>query len=103
LKTILVLPGFAWFKKLEHTRRGTSAPRCRHQEVPERDPGFSGQKKNRNSTVFFCKEELTDMKINALDVLQNPRFYMINEKSMSLIIWTISQKEGGVTYLYGRR
>jgi hypothetical protein len=35
--------------------------------------------------VFFSYQEIIDMKINAMDLLENPRFYLMDTKNVRII------------------
>jgi hypothetical protein len=41
--------------------------------------------KDEEKQVFFSYQELIDMKINALDLLENPRFYLMDTKNVRII------------------
>lgn len=45
----------------------------------------SWMEKGKEKQAFFSYQELIDMKINALDLLENPRFYLMDTKNVRII------------------
>jgi len=41
--------------------------------------------KDEEKQVFFSYQEIIDMKINAMDLLENPRFYLMDTKNVRII------------------
>jgi hypothetical protein len=42
---------------------------------------ISWAEQGKEQTTFFSYQEIIDMKINAVDLLENPRFYLIDSKA----------------------
>jgi hypothetical protein len=40
--------------------------------------------KGKEKQAFFSYQEIIDMKINAIDLLENPRFYLIDTKNLRI-------------------
>ena len=44
----------------------------------------SWMEKGKEKQAFFSYQEIIDMKINAIDLLENPRFYLIDPKNVRI-------------------
>jgi hypothetical protein len=44
----------------------------------------SWMEKGKERQAFFSYQEIIDMKINAIDLLENPRFYLIDAKNVRI-------------------
>jgi hypothetical protein len=50
------------------------------RKTTKRETGIevSWTEKGKEQNTFFSYQEIIDMKINAIDLLENPRFYLID-------------------------
>jgi len=44
----------------------------------------SWMEKGKEKQAFFSYQEIIDMKINAIDLLENPRFYLMDTKNVRI-------------------